>query len=75
MPQFERATASSQSLLVRGVREVGELSGGVTGALIEPPGMKSWGSLDVADDEPDDERVLSHGMRELASALPFTFAG
>lgn len=36
--------------------------------------MKSWGSLDVADDEPD-ERVLSHGMRELASALPFAFAG
>lgn len=42
---------------------------------MEPPGMKSWGSLDVADDEPVDERVLSHGMRELASALPFTFAG
>lgn len=65
---------SSQSLLFRGVLQVGELNGGVTGALIEPPlTNRWWGNLDVADDEPE-VRVLSHGMREFGSALFLLFA-
>lgn len=41
---------------------------------MEPPWTKRWwGNLDEADDDPD-ERFLSHGIRELASALPFAFA-
>lgn len=56
------------------MRAVGELKGGVTGALIEPPGMyRWWGSLDEADGELDD-RFLSQGIRELASAALFTLA-
>lgn len=59
---------SSQSGLVLGVLEVGELSGGVTGALMEPQWTKRWwGNLDVAEDEPEDERFLSHGIREFGS--------
>ena len=62
---------SSQVSLIRGVRAVGELSGGVTGALIEPPCMKRWwGNLN----DPDDDRFLSHGMRELGSALLMVLA-
>lgn len=66
-----RVDRSSQSALIRGFRDDGELIGGVTGALMEPFGMYSCGSLEEdADDDPD-ERFLSHGMREFPSALGF----
>lgn len=68
--QPEPAVGSSQSFLV-GVRHVGELNGGVTGALIDPPAMYRWcESVDEADDEPE-ERFLSQGINEFGSALPF----
>lgn len=67
----ERAKESSQSVLIRGVREVGELTGGVTGALIEPPCIYWCRNF---EDEADDaeERFLSHGIREFPS--PFMLA-
>lgn len=53
---------------------MGELEGGVTGALIESPGMhRWWGNLDEEGDEPDD-RFLSQGMSELGSELFWTLA-
>lgn len=56
--------------MVLGVLAVGELNGGVTGALMEPPWTRRWWeNLDEADDELD-ERFFNHGMRESASALP-----
>lgn len=55
------------SSLILGVRAVGELKGGVTGALIELPGMyKWWGNLDDEGDEPD-ERFLSQGISAFGS--------
>ena len=46
---------------------MGELKGGVTGALIELPGMyKWWGNLDDEGDDPD-ERFLSQGISVLGS--------
>ena len=66
-----RVDCSSQPDLIRGVREVGELNGGVTGALMEPLCMKRWGNLGEEDEEDAVERFLSHGMRELPSELGF----
>ena len=48
-------------------RAVGELKGGVTGALIEPPGRyMKLGSLDDEEADEDDvvERCFSHGMSD-----------
>jgi len=64
---------SSQSVFIRGVRAVGELSGGVTGALIEPPWIISGGRcgrlfewlLEV-------EKVWSQGRMGVASTPLFT---
>lgn len=53
---------------ILGVRAVGELNGGVTGALIEPPGMHMCRSLNGGGEEPED-KFLSHGTRELGSAV------
>lgn len=36
---------------------------------MEPLWMYKWGSLEEEADEDADERFLSHGMRELPSAL------
>lgn len=64
---------------MRGDCTDGELSGGVTGALMDPPCMYKCGRFGIleeveAEDEADD-RFFSHGMRELPSAplviLPF----
>lgn len=52
---------------------MGELKGGVTGALMDPPWMRRWGSLEDEVDDDADERCFSHGMRELFSGL-FIFA-
>lgn len=73
-PQAGPAVVSSQSGLNRGVRAVGELKGGVTGALIEPLGMYRCGNL--ADDADDDaaERFLSHGIRDVPSSVFFALA-
>lgn len=74
-PQLGPTMGSSQSPLVLGVLEVGELSGGVTGALMEPVWTKRWwGNLDVAEDEPEEERFLSQGMREFGSGFVVVLA-
>lgn len=62
----------SQSVLMRGERAVGELMGGVTGALMEPWWMERlWrlGGLDDEAEEEVEERFFSHGMREFASVV------
>lgn len=71
LPQFDRADWSSQSGLIRGVRAVGELRGGVTGALMEPPSMWRRGCLEEEADDDPEERFLSHGMRESPLTLVF----
>lgn len=68
-PHPGRADWSSQSVFIRGVLAVGELNGGVTGALIEPPWMWRFGSLEEEAEEDPDERFLSHGIRDLPSAF------
>jgi hypothetical protein len=64
-------TGSSQSVFMRGVRAVGELSGGVTGALIEPPWIISGGRCGRLFEWLDVEKVWSQGRMGLAST-PFT---
>lgn len=64
-----RADWSIQSGFILGVRAVGELNGGVTGALMDPVWMYRWGNLEEEADEDAEERFLSHGIRELPSAL------
>ena len=59
--------ASSQSVFIRGVRADGELRGGVTGALIEPPWISSGGSNGCFFDGVPLENVLSHGRIGLPS--------
>jgi hypothetical protein len=59
--------ASSQSVFIRGVRADGELRGGVTGALIEPPWISSGGRSGCFFDGVPLENVLSHGRIGLPS--------
>lgn len=68
---------SSQSALKRGVRAVGELRGGVTGALREPWWRKRFWILGDFEEEEEEveERFLSQGMRELASAAAGKLGG
>jgi hypothetical protein len=61
------AADSSQSVFIRGVRAVGELKGGVTGALMEPPWIISGGSNGCFFDAVPLENVLSHGRIGLPS--------
>jgi len=58
---------SSQSVFIRGVRADGELSGGVTGALMEPPWINKGGSSGCFFDGVPLENVLSHGRIGLPS--------
>ena len=65
-------TDSSQSDFMRGVRAVGELSGGVTGALMEPPWINNGGRCGrLFEWLVELENVWSQGRIGLAST-PFT---
>jgi hypothetical protein len=66
--------ASSQSVFIRGVRADGELRGGVTGALIEPPWINSGGRSGCFFDGVPFENVLSHGRIGLPSIPPLTIS-
>jgi hypothetical protein len=56
---------------MRGVRAVGELSGGVTGALMDPPWISSGGRCGRLFEWLEVENVWSQGRMGLAST-PFT---
>lgn len=56
--------------VILGVWQVGELNEGVTGALLELPGIYRWcGNLEDGEEEEPYERFFSHGISELGSGL------